>query len=78
MRRSWSRPAAAARFRQSWGGKESKGEEKFEQDFAKPGVVFFASAGDSPGTIFPSVMSKVVSVGGTQISRTTTAITSRS
>ncbi len=57
---------------QSWGGKESKGEEKFEQDFAKPGVVFFASAGDSPGTIFPSVMSKVVSVGGTQISRTTT------
>jgi subtilase family serine protease len=53
----------------SWGGHEFKGEERFEQFFAKPRVVFFASAGDHPGTEFPSVMSRVVSVGGTVIQR---------
>ena len=55
----------------SWGGNEFKGEEDFEQFFSKPGVVFFASAGDSPGTEFPSVLSNVVGVGGTYIDRST-------
>jgi len=53
----------------SWAGGESAGEEKYEADFAGTNVVYFASAGDSPGTGWPSVMSNVVSVGGTFIER---------
>lgn len=53
----------------SWGGGESSNEESYESTFSKTGVVFFASAGDSPGTEFPSVLSNVVGVGGTTITR---------
>ncbi len=53
----------------SWSGGETKTEEKYEADFAGTNVVYFASAGDRPGTGWPSVMSNVVSVGGTVIAR---------
>ena len=53
----------------SWGGGEWSKEDNLEDFFTKPGVVFFASAGDKPGTEFPSVMSHVVGVGGTYIER---------
>ena len=56
----------------SWGGSEFAKEGNLEGFFTHPGVVFFASAGDSPGTEFPSVMSHVVGVGGTYIERTET------
>lgn len=53
----------------SWGGSETANEETYETTFTAKGVVFFASAGDSPGTEFPSVLSNVVGVGGTTIQR---------
>ena len=56
----------------SWGGKEWAKEGNSEVDFTKRGVVFFASAGDSPGAAFPSVLSHVVGVGGTYIQRSET------
>jgi len=36
--------------------------------FTQRGVVYFASAGDSPGTLFPSTSPNVVSAGGTTLS----------
>lgn len=53
----------------SWSGGEFAGEEKTESDFVGTNVVYFASAGDKPGTGWPSVLSNVVSVGGTDINR---------
>jgi subtilase family serine protease len=58
----------------SWGGGETPNEEKYEAYFDKPGIVFFASAGDTPGTEFPSVMSHVVAVGGTYVERSQTGV----
>src|SRR5262249_30054610 len=51
----------------SWGGSEFSGETKssVEGHFKKAGVVYFAAAGDSPGTQWPSVSPFVVSAGGT-------------
>jgi kumamolisin len=46
-------------------------ETVFDPVFVFPGVVFFASSGDSPGTEYPSVSPNVVSAGGTSISRST-------
>ncbi len=53
----------------SYGGSEFSGEEQYESDFTTPGVVYFASAGDSPGVEVPSALSNVVAVGGTVILR---------
>lgn len=54
----------------SWGGSEFTGETtKDAIYFSTAKVVYFASSGDSPGVIWPSVSSSVVSVGGTSISR---------
>ena len=53
----------------SWGGSEFSSEAAYDAHFAKPGVVYFASTGDSPGTQWPSVSSQVVAVGGTSIRR---------
>jgi kumamolisin len=53
----------------SWGGSEFSGETANDSTFVESGVVFFASAGDSAGTIYPSVSPNVVSAGGTTISR---------
>jgi kumamolisin len=52
-------------------GNSSVSETVFDPVFVFPGVVFFASSGDSPGTEYPSVSPNVVSAGGTSISRST-------
>lgn len=59
----------------SWGGGEftddgyGNSETTYDSTFSKTNVVFFASSGDSPGTIYPAASPNVVSVGGTSISR---------
>jgi hypothetical protein len=53
----------------SWGGGESSGETSSDHYFTQSGVVYFASAGDSPGVIYPSASVNVVSAGGTQVNR---------
>ena len=53
----------------SWGGGEFSTEAKSDAVFAGANVVFFASSGDSDGTIYPSVSPNVIAVGGTTISR---------
>jgi kumamolisin len=54
----------------SWGGGESRGETSDDSKyFDTSGVVYFASAGDSPGVIYPSASPNVVSAGGTTVNR---------
>jgi kumamolisin len=53
----------------SWGGGEFSGENTLDSYFTTPGVVYFASAGDTPGPGYPSVSPNVVSAGGTTNSR---------
>jgi subtilase family serine protease len=53
----------------SWGAGEFTGEDSFESSFTGKDIVFFASTGDTPGTEWPSVLSNVVAVGGTTLSR---------
>jgi len=53
----------------SWGGGEFSTEAKSDATFTGANVVFFASSGDSEGTIYPSVSPNVIAVGGTTISR---------
>ena len=53
----------------SWGGGEFPGETAVDSVFTAPGVVYFASTGDAPGTQYPSVSPNVVAVGGTTLSR---------
>jgi subtilase family serine protease len=53
----------------SWGSGEFAKEASFDSHFSTNQVVYFASTGDSPGTSWPSVSTKVVAVGGTSISR---------
>jgi subtilase family serine protease len=54
----------------SWGGSESSGEAANDSHLLQPGVVFFASSGDTGGTtIYPGVSPNVVSAGGTTIHR---------
>jgi len=53
----------------SWGTPEFLGETAGDAFFSTPGVVYFASTGDSPGTTYPSVSPNVVAVGGTSLSR---------
>lgn len=53
----------------SWGGGEFSTETSLDSHFIKSGVVFFASTGDSPGTVWPSVSPNVVAAGGTTVSR---------
>jgi len=53
----------------SWGGGEFVGETSYDSVFVEPNVVFLASAGDSPGTIWPATSPNVVAAGGTTIRR---------
>jgi subtilase family serine protease len=53
----------------SWGGGEFPAETAADPVFTAPGVVYFASTGDAPGTQYPSVSPNVVAVGGTTLSR---------
>jgi kumamolisin len=52
----------------SWGGSEFSGETSADTVFTTHNVVYYAAAGDSPGTIYPSVSPNVVSAGGTTLS----------
>jgi hypothetical protein len=52
----------------SWGGSEMPSETSMDANFKQKGVVYFASAGDSPGVSWPSASPFVVSVGGTGLS----------
>jgi subtilase family serine protease len=52
----------------SWGGAEFPQETEVDSLMATRGVVYFASAGDGPGTIYPSTSPNVVSAGGTSLS----------
>ena len=56
----------------SFGGSEFSYEAYYDVYFTQSKVVYFASAGDSPGVIWPSASPNVVSVGGTSISRNPT------
>jgi subtilase family serine protease len=53
----------------SWGGGEFPEELTYDSHFTTPGVVYFASSGDGPGTLWPSVSANVVAAGGTSLSR---------
>jgi subtilase family serine protease len=53
----------------SWGGSEFSGEKTYDSHFVKTGVVFLASAGDYPGTSYPSTSPNVVATGGTTVRR---------
>jgi len=53
----------------SWGGSEFSFERFYDGYFTKTGVVYFAAAGDSAGTIWPSTSPNVISAGGTTNSR---------
>ncbi len=53
----------------SWGSGEFTGETAYNSHFIKAGVVFLASAGDYPGTSWPSVSQNVVAAGGTTVRR---------
>ena len=53
----------------SWGGSEFSSERFYDGYFTKAGVLYFAAAGDSAGTIWPSTSPNVVAAGGTTNSR---------
>jgi len=63
----------------SWGGGEFVGENTADSCanlddscFVTPGIVYFASSGDSPGVEYPSASPNVVAVGGTSLRRSST------
>ncbi|MGA2132205.1 MAG: hypothetical protein ABSH50_07935 [Bryobacteraceae bacterium] len=56
----------------SWGFGDFAGESGYDGYFTTPGVVYFSSAGDSPGISYPCTSVDVVCVGGTTISRNAT------
>jgi subtilase family serine protease len=53
----------------SWGGSEFSGETSYDSKFVESNVVFLASAGDSPGTIWPATSPNVLAAGGTTVRR---------
>ncbi len=53
----------------SWGGGEFSSETAYDSIFTTAGVVYVASAGDAPGTLWPCVSPNVVCAGGTSIRR---------
>ncbi len=53
----------------SWGGGEFSGETSYDSSFTTSTVVYFASAGDGPGTLYPCVSPNIVCAGGTGNSR---------
>ena len=62
--------AGAREVSMSWGGSEFSSEASNDGHFTTPGIVYFASSGDTGGTtIYPGVSPNVVSAGGTRINR---------
>jgi subtilase family serine protease len=59
----------------SWGGSEFSSETSMDSHFTTAKVVYFASTGDSAGTIWPSVSPNVVAVGGTTTRRVSSGST---
>jgi subtilase family serine protease len=53
----------------SFGSLEIQAETSYDSIFNAANVVFFASAGDAPGVIYPAASPNVIGVGGTTISR---------
>jgi kumamolisin len=53
----------------SWGGEEFSSETSYDSYFTGANVVYLASAGDSPGVIWPSASPNVISAGGTTTAR---------
>jgi kumamolisin len=53
----------------SFGFGEFPQETELDQFFTFPGVVYVASSGDQPGTIYPATSPNVLAAGGTSISR---------
>ncbi len=52
----------------SWGSPEFAGEVSLDSYFTRPGVSYFAAAGDSAGKVeWPSSSPEVISVGGTSL-----------
>jgi hypothetical protein len=51
----------------SWGGGEFSSEVLYDSYFTTAGITYTAAAGDSPGEIWPSTSSNVLSVGGTTL-----------
>ena len=56
----------------SWGAGEFSSETAEDALFTTPGIVYFASTGDTPGVEYPSASPNVVAAGGTTISRNST------
>jgi subtilase family serine protease len=53
----------------SWGTMEASTETGFDANFATPGVVYFAAAGNGPGVLYPCTSPNVVCAGGTTLRR---------
>ncbi len=53
----------------SWGGGEFSSETSYDTYFTTSNVVYFAAAGDSPGTLWPCTSPNVVCAGGTDSRR---------
>jgi subtilase family serine protease len=51
----------------SWGADDNIGFKNITHHFTNPNVCYFAASGDSNNTSYPSVVSNVISVGGTRL-----------
>jgi subtilase family serine protease len=51
----------------SWGSAEFSSEASYDYHFNKPGIVFFASSGDSGSINYPAASPFVIGVGGTSL-----------
>ena len=51
----------------SWGTDDNVGFKDIQHYFTNPNVCYFAASGDSNNTSYPSVVSNVISVGGTRL-----------
>ena len=53
----------------SWGSSEFAAENRYDSAMATARIVYFAAAGDGPGTLYPCTSPNAVCVGGTANSR---------
>jgi subtilase family serine protease len=49
----------------SWGSSEFAAENRYDSAMATARIVYFAAAGDGPGTLYPCTSPYAVCVGGT-------------